>query len=557
VTAVTADGTCSSFSAVAFNIADLFEHTVDVVPDRLCVVDDAARLTYRELDERGNRFGHYLLAQGVKPADHVGIYAQNSHQWLEAMLGCLKVRAVPINVNFRYVEDELSYLIGNAELVACVFDQEYAGRLAAVADRSPKLTTFVHIEDDSGADTSSLGSVPFDEALASGSPERDFDERSADDIYVIYTGGTTGMPKGVMWRHEDIFFALGQGIDALTGERVASEYSRAEQAAASETGLVFCVIPPLMHGAAQIATLSQWFLGSTLVLVGKFDPELVWGLFESEGVNSVLLTGDAMARPLMDALEADADRWDLSQLVSVSSSAALFSQSLKDRYLDHFPNLIITDSIGSTESGFNGLTYAAKGAKAAAGGPTVTPGADVVILDEELQIIPPGDLRIGKLGRGGNIPLGYFNDPAKTAETFVIAADGRRYAVSGDSAQWTENGQMTMLGRGSVSINSGGEKIFPEEVEQALKAHPAVFDCTVVGVSDERWGQRVAAVVQFSEGETTDLEALCDHARNHIAGYKVPRELHVVDAIVRSPSGKPDYRWAKTLAESGEARVEA
>lgn len=540
---------------MAYNIADLFEHTVDVVPDRTALVDGDVRMTYAELEARGNRFGHYLASQGVGLNDHVGIYAQNSHQWLEAMLGCLKVRAVPINVNYRYVEDELSYLIGNAELVACVYDQEYAGRLAAVADRSPHLETFVYIEDDAAGDTPALG-VAFEDALAQGSPERDFPERTADDHYVIYTGGTTGMPKGVVWRHEDIFFALGQGIDALTGERVASEYSRAEQAAATETPLVFCIIPPLMHGAAQIATMSQWFLGSTLVIVRKFDAEAVLDLFDAEGVNSVLITGDAMGRPMMDALEASPDRWDLSSLVSLSSSAALFSQSLKDRYLERFPNLIITDSIGSTESGFNGITYASKGETAAAGGPTVTPGRDVVILDENLELIPQGDDRVGKLGRGGNIPLGYHNDPEKTAATFLIAADGRRYAVSGDSAQWTEDGRITMLGRGSVSINSGGEKIFPEEVEQALKAHPAVFDCTVVGVSDERWGQKVAAVVQFAEGQSTELDALCDHARNHIAGYKVPRELHVVDQIVRSPSGKPDYRWAKALAESGESRVE-
>jgi WS/DGAT/MGAT family acyltransferase len=546
-------GTCSSFRGVAYNLADLFEHTVDAVGDRIAVVDGDVRLSYRELDERGNRVGHFLASRGVGKDDHVGIYAQNSHQWLEAMLGCLKIRAVPINVNYRYVTDELSYLIGNAELVACIYDQEYADRLTAVADRSPKLTTFVHIEDDSGADTSSLDSVPFEEAAAAGGPERDFPERSDDDIYVIYTGGTTGMPKGVMWRHEDIFFALGQGIDALTGERVADEYTKAQQAAASETPLVFCVIPPLMHGAAQIATLSQWFIGSTLVLIRKFDAEGVWDTFEREGVNSVIITGDAMARPLMDALEANPGRWDLSALISLSSSAALFSQSLKDRYLEHFPNLIITDSIGSTESGFNGITYAAKGAKAAAGGPTVTPGRDVVILDEHLEVIPPGDERIGRLGRGGNIPLGYFNDPVKSAENFVVAADGRRYAVSGDSAQWTADGRMTMLGRGSVSINTGGEKVFPEEVEQALKAHPAVFDCTVVGVPDERWGQRVAAVVQFTEGRSCTLEDLDAHARQHIAGYKVPRELHVVDRIVRSPSGKPDYRWAKHLAENGTA----
>ena len=469
-----------------YNLADLFEHTADAVTDRVCAVDGDVRLTYRELDERANRVGHYLAEQGVGAADHVGIYAQNSHQWLEAMLGCLKIRAVPVNINYRYVEDELSYLIENAQLVACVFDQEYADRLAAVAGRSPGLETLIHIEDGSGADTSALGSVPFEEALSQGSPERDFPERSGDDIYVIYAGGTTGMPKGVMWRHEDIFFALGQGIDALTGERVASEYTRAEQAAATENPLVFCVIPPLMHGAAQIATLSQWFLGSTLIMVRKFDAEGVWDLFESEGVNSVLLTGDAMARPLMDALDAEPDRWDLSALISVSSSAALFSQSLKDRYMERFPDIVLTDSVGSTESGFNGLMYASKGQKAVGGGPTVAPGRDVVILDDDLRIIPPGDTRTGKLGRGGNIPLGYFNDPAKTAETFVIAADGRRYAVSGDSAHWTDEGHLKMLGRGSVSINSGGEKIFPAEVEQALKSHPALFDCTVVEVADER-----------------------------------------------------------------------
>ncbi len=541
---------------MAYNIADLFEHTADVVPDRVAVVDGDRRFTYRELDERANRIAHFLAARGIGADDHVGIYAKNSHQWLEAMLGCLKIRAVPINVNYRYVTDELAYLIGNAELVGCVYDQEYAERLAAVADRSPKLTTFVHIEDDSGLDTASLGSIEFEDALARCTPVRDFGERSGDDLYVIYTGGTTGMPKGVMWRSEDIFFALGQGIDSQTGERVPHEHFRAEQAAASEIPLVFCIIPPLMHGAAQIATLSQWFLGSTLVLVRQFDPEGVWDTFQEHGVNSVLITGDAMARPLIEALEAEPERWDLSQLISLSSSAALFSQSVKDRYLDRLPSLIITDSIGSTESGFNGITYASKGAKPAAGGPTVKAGADVVVLDEELRLIPEGDDRIGRLGRGGNIPLGYFNDPVKTAETFVVAADGKRYVVSGDAARWAGDGQITMLGRGSVSINSGGEKIFPEEVEQALKAHPAVQDCTVVGVSDERWGQKVAAIVQFVPGTTATLDELGTHTRNHIAGYKVPRELHVVDTIVRSPSGKPDYRWAKELAESAGSRIE-
>ncbi len=540
---------------MAYNIADLFEHTVDAVPDRPALIAGGTTLTFAELDARANRFGHYLASQGIGPGDHVGIYAVNSEPWVTAMLGCLKIRAVPVNVNYRYVEAELAYLIGNAELVACVFDREYAPRLTSVLGSSPTLRALVHVEDGSGCDTSALGSVDFDEACAQGSPERDFPERSGDDTYIIYTGGTTGMPKGVMWRHEDIYFALGQGIDALTNERVSSEFTKAEQAAASPTGLVFGVIPPLMHGAAQIATLSQWFIGSTIVLVGKFDAEEVWDLISTHHVNSIIITGDAVARPMIEALEAHPDHWDTSSFISLSSSAALFSQSVKDRFLDRFPNLIITDSIGSTEGGFNGVTYAAKGAKADGGGPTVNAGRDVAVLDDDLTIIPPGDTRVGRLGRTGNIPLGYFNDPAKTAEVFVTAADGKRYSMGGDFARWTEDGRLVMLGRGSVSINSGGEKIFPEEVEAALKSHPAVYDCLVVGVPDERWGQRVAAVVQTRDGHDVTLDDLVEHARSHIAGYKVPRELHVVDEIVRSPSGKPDYPWAKHLAEHGDARV--
>jgi acyl-CoA synthetase (AMP-forming)/AMP-acid ligase II len=422
------------------------------------------------------------------------------------------------------------------------------------------LSTFVHIESHDPADnlpeatadaTERLGSVPFEDVCAAGSPTRNFPERSGDDHYIIYTGGTTGMPKGVVWRSEDIYFALGQGIDALTNERVASEYSRAEQAAASESGFVFCIIPPLMHGAAQIATLSQWFIGSTIVMLRRFDAEAVWDSVERDGITSMIITGDAIARPMIDALDANPGRWNTDTLFSLSSSAALFSQSLKDRFLDYFPNLWITDSIGSTEGGFNGIRVASRGDRAEGGGPKVDPGLDVVILDENLELINPGSESHGLLARSGNIPLGYYNDPEKTAANFVVAADGKRYAVTGDHARWSDGGALVMLGRGTVSINSGGEKIFPEEVEAALKSHQAVFDCLVVGVPDERFGQRVAAVVQWRSGQSATLAELDECARELVAGYKVPRELHSVDEVVRSPSGKPDYRWAKELAESG------
>lgn len=549
---------------MAYNIADLFEHTVDAVPERTALIYRDRSWTFAELDERANRVGHWLADNGVSPGDHVGIYAMNSEGWVSAMLGCLKVRAVPININYRYVEAELEYLIDNSDIVACVFDEEYATRLEAVAEASERLDTFVHLEheDDpselpegtAGA-LATLGSIPFETVVAEGAPGRSFPERSGDDTYIIYTGGTTGMPKGVLWRSEDIYFALGQGINAMTNERVESEYTKAEQAAASPSGLVFCIIPPLMHGAAQIATLSQWFIGSTIVMLRRFDAEAVWDAVDRHGINSMIITGDAIARPMIDALDANPGRWDTSSLLSLSSSAALFSQSLKDRFLDYFPDLVITDSIGSTEGGFNGIRVAAKGERAEGGGPKVNAGRDVVVLDEDLQIIEPGDDRIGMLGRGGNIPLGYYKDPEKTAANFVTAANGQRYAVSGDNARWSDDGGLVMLGRGTVSINSGGEKIFPEEVEAAIKSHPAVFDCLVVGVPDERFGQRVAAVVQFRDGQSATLEELDEACRKLVAGYKVPRELHIVESVQRAPSGKPDYPWAKSTAESGRHLV--
>lgn len=545
---------------MAYNIADIFEHTVDAVPDRTALIYQGASWTFAELDQRANRVAHWLADHGIEPGAHVGIYAMNSEAWVSTMIGCLKIRAVPININYRYVEAELEYLICNSDIVACVFDEQYAARLDSVRSATPGLTTFVHIEshdpdDDLPGSTADamqrLGSVPFETVCAAGSPARDFPERSGDDHYIIYTGGTTGMPKGVVWRSEDIYFALGQGIDALTNERVASEYSRAEQAAASESGFVFCIIPPLMHGAAQIATLSQWFIGSTIVMLRRFDAEAVWDSVDRDGITSMIITGDAIARPMIDALDANPGRWNTDTLFSLSSSAALFSQSLKDRFLDYFPNLLITDSIGSTEGGFNGIRVASRGDRAEGGGPKVDPGLDVVILDENLELIAMGDESQGLLARGGNIPLGYYNDPEKTAANFVTAADGKRYAVSGDCARWSEDGGLVMLGRGTVSINSGGEKIFPEEVEAALKSHEAVFDCLVVGVPDDRFGQRVAAVVQWRPGQTATLAELDECARQLVAGYKVPRELHSVSEVVRSPSGKPDYRWAKELAESG------
>ena len=533
---------------MAYNIADLFERVVDAVPDRLALIDRDDRLTFADLDELTNRIGHHLAAAGIGPGDHVGIYGYNSTQWVAAMLGCFKIRAIPINVNFRYVADELAYIFDNAKLVGLIYDQQFAPLIEDIRDRAPGLRTLVHVADGSGTDTTTLGSTSWDDAVDAASGARDFPERSPDDLYVLYTGGTTGMPKGVMWRQEDVFMALGGGIDALSGERVTSDSTLAERAAANEIPLVFLVIPPLMHGAAQWGTLSQMLQGNTVVLLPKFSAEAAWSVIERERVNASIITGDAMARPMIELLDEDPARYDTSSVISLSSSAAIFSSTVKDRFLERFPNLIITDSIGSSESGFNGLRMVAKGDTQMQGGPTVSPGPDVVVLDDDLRVIETTDPTVGRLGRGGNIPLGYFDDPEKTASTFVTAANGRRYAVSGDFARWEPDGSITLLGRGSTTINTGGEKVHPEEVEQAVKDHPAVYDCLVVGVPDDRWGQRVTAVAQFRDGMSATVEEIADHVRRTVAGYKVPRGLVVVDEIVRSPSGKPDYPWAQRVA---------
>jgi acyl-CoA synthetase (AMP-forming)/AMP-acid ligase II len=445
-----------------------------------------------------------------------------------------------ININYRYVEDELAYLFGNADLKALIHDAAFTDRVDGVLPHMPDLRHRLVIGGD------------FEQALAEGWPERDFAPRTGDDRYIIYTGGTTGMPKGVVWRHADVLFALGGGIDFLTGERATAPEDLVARGEKMGFALTFLPIAPLMHGATQWAVMGQSFLGNKVVLMGQFDAHEAWRLVEEEKVNSLMMTGDAMARPLVEALdEAPSKQRDLSSLMSLSSTAAVFSPSLKDQFLDHFPTIVMTDAIGSSEGGGNGIIVVEKGKTQMEGGPTVTPVQGTVVLGDDLRPVEPGAGTIGRLARTGDIPVGYYNDPAKTAETFV-EVDGTRYVIPGDLARLEADGSVTLLGRGSQSINSGGEKIFPEEVEAAVKSHPAIYDAVVVGVPDERWGQRVAAVVQPRAGTAPELASIQDHCRTKIAGYKVPRELHVVPLMQRSPSGKADYPWAKRVA-TGES----
>ncbi|MEH3142200.1 MAG: acyl-CoA synthetase [Mycobacterium kyogaense] len=538
---------------MALNIADLAEHAIDAVPDRVALISGDQTLTYAELEEKANRLAHYLLDQGVTKDDKVGLYCRNRIEIVIAMLGIVKAGAILVNVNFRYVEGELKYLFDNSDMVALVHERRYADRVANVLPETPNVKTILVVEDGTDDDFQRYGGVEFYSALEQGSPERDFGPRSEDDIYLLYTGGTTGFPKGVMWRHEDIYRVLFGGTDFATGEPIADEYGLAQQAAANPP-MIRLPIPPMIHGATQSATWMSLFSGQTVVLAPEFDADAVWRMIHEHKVNLLFFTGDAMARPLLDALLAHQDagnEYDLSSLFLLASTAALFSTSLKEKFLELLPNRIITDSIGSSETGFGGTSVVAKG-QSHTGGPRVTIDKNTKVLDEDGNEIEPGSGKRGIIAKCGHIPVGYFKDEKKTAETFRTY-HGVRYAIPGDYAEVEADGTVTMLGRGSVSINSGGEKIYPEEVEAALKGHPDVFDALVVGVPDPRFGQHVAAVVHPRDGTRPTLADLDAFVRSGIAGYKVPRSLWLVDEVKRSPAGKPDYRWAKDVTEARPA----
>ncbi|HVQ84928.1 MAG TPA: acyl-CoA synthetase [Mycobacterium sp.] len=538
--------------AVALNIADLAEHAIDAVPDRVALISGDQKLTYAQLEEKANRLAHYLIDQGVQKDDKVGLYCRNRIEIVIAMLGIIKAGAILVNVNYRYVEGELRYLFENSDMVALVHERQYSDRVANVLPDTPNVKTILVVEDGSDVpdnDYERYGGVEFYSAIAQGSPERDFGERSADAIYLLYTGGTTGFPKGVMWRHEDIYRVLFGGTDFATGEFVKDEHDLA-RAAAANPPMIRYPIPPMIHGATQSAMWMSIFSGQTTVLAPEFNADEVWRTIHDHNVNLLFFTGDAMARPLLDALTKDND-YDLSSLFLLASTAALFSPSIKEKLLELLPNRVITDSIGSSETGFGGTSIVTAGAPHS-GGPRVTIDHRTVVLDEDGNEVQPGSGVRGFIAKKGNIPVGYYKDEKKTAETFRVIK-GVRYAIPGDWAVVEEDGSVTMLGRGSVSINSGGEKIYPEEVEAALKGHPDVFDALVVGVPDPRYGQHVAAVVQARPGCRPSLAELDSFVRSEIAGYKVPRSLWLVDEVKRSPAGKPDYRWAKEQTEARAA----
>jgi 3-oxocholest-4-en-26-oate---CoA ligase len=507
------------------NLADLWELVCPLVADRVALVVDDRQSTYAELEERSNRLADRLAAEGIGPGDHVGCYLYNCPEYVETMIAAFKLRAVPINVNYRYVADELRYLCNDADLKAIVHDVEFT-------DRLPEIPFALSV----GAGGT------YEDALAASSPELREVQRSADDHYIVYTGGTTGMPKGVVWRHEDAFYSCFGGGDWMRMNPITEPLQVTERI--QETQVVFFPIAPLMHGAAQWTVWSFLLAGGKNLLTESrpaTDYGKVWRLITDHQANVVTIIGDAVARPLIDEYKANAEAngYDGSSLFSFGSGAVPFSEAGKAELRALFPNVLINDGYGASETG-------AQATNVGEGRFSSFDDETTVLDPETLEEIKPGSGREGRVARRGHIPIGYYNDPAKTAETFV-ERDGVRWVLTGDAATVLDDGTIQLLGRGSMCINTGGEKVFPEEVEQALVAHPSVYDVLVVGVDDPRWGQRVAAVVAAVGGADLTTETLEAHCRERLAAYKVPRTWAFVDQVQRSPSGKADYAWARTV----------
>jgi len=514
---------------MSFNLADLFEGLADSFGSRLALVVGDKEFSYAQLDERATRLANAWRDAGLGEGDHIGLYLFNSHEYLECMLAAWKLRCRTINVNYRYVAEELRYLFDNARLKGLIYEPELREHVQQASTPSLRY----HLER--GPD--------YEAALSAASPVRDFPPRSQEDLVIIYTGGTTGMPRGVMWRHEDLFFAALQGGNP-GGEPFSDPQQMIAQLTENGDGLHVFTAPPLIHGSSQLASWISMLNGGVAVLCPgrSYNPEFMLDLCDKHSVQSLNLVGDAMTLPLIDCLERFPGRWQLNALNVVTSAGALLSYSLIEKLEALLPNIVVLNNYGSSESGHQGSAFYE------AGKPIwYMSDSHTLVVDENREPVKPGSSVIGKLARFGHVPIGYFEDPKKTAETF-FTRDGVRYVMPGDMAMVADDGSIIFLGRDSACINSGGEKVFAEEVEEALKHDPRVHDAVVVGVPDERLGQRVEALVMLREPTATqsDLESAC---RQRIAGYKVPKKIWVVETLNRQPSGKPDYRWARSHAE--------
>lgn len=527
------------FKLTQFHLADLFEIVAARIPDRIALADEKGEMTYAQLNARASHLAAGLFSSEIKRGDHVGLYLMNGPEYLESFIALIKIGAVPFNVNYRYGFEELKYLFGNADAAAVIHGAEFSPMVERLMADLPALKTAITVEDGQGVAHAGLDyEVLMHDDGADAAYERD-----KTDYLLQYTGGTTGMPKGVMWPHKAFFYACLGGGGMYQRKPPIDIPSEQGDTAESMYPMRIMPLAPLMHGAAMWAAWTSLLGGVTIVLDplrGGFDAERIWDRVEREGVNSIQIVGDAMAVPLLEALKANPGRWDLSRFMHLGNGGAVFSQHLKEAFKGPIPNIMVTDGMGTSETGISGLAA-----------PVKDGGFMRLPVDEHQTVIMDGRIvdvgETGYLSRTGHTPIGYYGDPEKTAEIFQ-EIDGTLWVLTGDQARLDDDGMMTVLGRGSTCINSGGEKVYPEEVEEVLRAHPAIHDAAVIGMPDPKWGEAVSALVSLSKvKDAPTLDEVKAFCRDKLAGYKLPKTLKVVPEIHRSPAGKQDYKWAHSV----------
>jgi fatty-acyl-CoA synthase len=530
---------------VDWNLADVFEAVAGAVPDAPCQVQGDRVITWQQFDRRANALAADMLAAGLGHQAKVAAYLYNGPEYLETYFAAFKAGLAPVNTNYRYGPEEITYLFDNADAEAVVFHAGFTPLLEKVRGDLPKVKRWYAVTD--GDLPIPEWAVPYEGVVGTGADQTLAPwGRSGDDLLLLYTGGTTGMPKGVMWRQADLFMVLGGGGNPIIGTPPAADLA---ELASRLTGPGMSMLPacPLMHGTGQFsAFITMQGGGAIVMLEGRsFDTAELWSTVAERGVNAVVIVGDAFAKPMLAELDANPDTYDLSSVRLISSSGVMWSHDSKQGLLRHIPHAFMFDSFGSSEA--VGMGVSTSGAGVAAETAQFQLGPACQVFTDDGRRVEPGSEDVGMVAVGGYIPLGYYKDEEKSAKTFRVL-EGQRWSIPGDFASVNADGTLHLLGRGSVCINTGGEKVFPEEVEEVLKEHASVRDAVCVGLPDDRFGEIICAVVEPAKGVTVDDQELIEHVRSRLARYKAPRKVIVVETIGRSPAGKVDYKGLKQLA---------
>lgn len=531
----------------AWNYGDIIDAVDRVTPgDRLALVHGNARVTWRDFSRRTNNLARALLAGGARTGDKIAFYMRNRPEYSEAIAAGFKARLTHVNVNYRYVDHELIYLLDNADATVVIYAQEFASHVHDIRGQLPKVTQWIEVADGRSV---TGDAVDYEDLAECGDGAALGIQRAPDDLLFLYTGGTTGMPKGVMWRHDDLWSVTGAGGNPRLGQPPSPDLDAYVARIVNEPAPVNLPLPPLMHGTGLLSAVAAMTRGGTCVTLQarSFDALEALAAIEQHRVTATTIVGDAFARPIWEALEANPGTYDISSLKAISSSGVMWTTPVKQGLLRHNAELLLVDGFSSSEAIGLGASLMTKEQTIEVARFTIGPSCRV--FTEDFREVQPGSGEAGMVGVSGFLPVGYYKDEAKTAKTFPVIS-GVRYSIPGDWVRVEKDGSLTLLGRGSNCINTAGEKVYPEEVEEALKKHQSVADALVVGVADAKWGQSITAVVHLNDGFELDETALKVFARRELAGYKVPKRILAKDNLERAPNGKADYKRIRQFAES-------